>query len=129
MKCQCNAPNDKCPIFGARGVGRRLWEICSGNCPSESPCTEEQREALVESFSYQEHDETIEMRPREKGIQCLHLGEDTGERIKCGPCKGNVRVKVFACAVHSKCTLETKITKELACCEMCKDFKASVLTP
>lgn len=38
---------------------------------------------------------------------CIHLGKETGETVKCLGCQGDVRVKVFACAVYGICLPET----------------------
>ena len=42
-KCRCDGPNRECRRAGLPMVGR-LWEICSGRCPSERPCTISQSE-------------------------------------------------------------------------------------
>ena len=44
------------------------------------------------------------VRPREKLLPCVHLGT-TVEEVRCEPCGGNVRLKVFSCAIHGKCSL------------------------
>ena len=57
---------------------------------------------------------------------CKHLGPEQGLR-RCGSCKGNVRQRVFACAVHGTTTLLD--------CKACPDYKpggksvAKKLTP
>lgn len=55
-------------------------------------------------------------------VACVHRGEATGLR-KCPSCKGSVKVKIFACAIHGECTL-AKPLEGVACCGGCKDFTA-----
>jgi hypothetical protein len=43
---------------------------------------------------------------RRAGVPCVHLGPATGELRDCASCQGNVRSKLFACAVHGDCTLK-----------------------
>jgi hypothetical protein len=49
---------------------------------------------------------------------CPLLGEDTGERVECKACGGNVQLKVMACPVHGKCTVG-KAVGGVACCATC----------
>lgn len=51
---------------------------------------------------------------------CRHLGETVSEE-PCPTCKGAVRVKVFECALHGKCTKALQISS-LACCQACRDY-------
>src|SRR5262249_47235327 len=37
--CSCSTPGF-CPRYQRRMIGR-LYELCSGHCPAERPCTEE----------------------------------------------------------------------------------------
>jgi hypothetical protein len=48
--------------------------------------------------------------------QCFHLGEVTGERL-CATCRGNVRLKVFACShpAHTETTWDE--------CKRCPDHQ------
>jgi hypothetical protein len=39
-KCTCTGPNPDCRRAGQPMVGR-LYELCSGNCPTERPCPPE----------------------------------------------------------------------------------------
>jgi hypothetical protein len=39
---------------------------------------------------------------------CAHRGEHRGETLKCGSCKGTVRLKVWPCAVYGTCTAAVK---------------------
>lgn len=47
---------------------------------------------------------------------CQHLGQQTGLRT-CTSCRGNTRLKVYACAVHGEATL--------AQCRTCGDYRPS----
>lgn len=49
---------------------------------------------------------------------CKHLGSDTGGTVRCSPCGGNVRVKLFGCALLTECTL-TAAVPGIACCRTC----------
>lgn len=46
---------------------------------------------------------------------CVHLGGDTGRKVKCPSCTGHVLLKVFSCAVYGRCT-QGKVAAGLACC-------------
>jgi hypothetical protein len=91
----------------------RLWQICSDNCPPDNPCKEEERQALIASWDKNES----------RRGQCLHLGEPIGEQ-KCETCPGNVRLKIFACALHQKCTPQKQLAG-VTCCAACPDFAAT----
>lgn len=54
---------------------------------------------------------------------CIYFGEPTGEKKHCGPCGGNVQLRLFTCAIHGSCTLATK-TDGVACCKGCNDCVA-----
>lgn len=51
---------------------------------------------------------------------CIHFGAET-RRVECPTCRGNVQVKVFACAVFGECTL-AKSLDGTACCQACEQF-------
>jgi hypothetical protein len=55
------------------------------------------------------------------GAHCVHRG-DMLRLERCRSCRGHVRVKVFACAVHDECTLLQPITGA-ACCRTCPQFE------
>jgi hypothetical protein len=38
QSCRCPEPNPECNRAGIPMVGR-MWELCSGKCPAERPCT------------------------------------------------------------------------------------------
>lgn len=42
------------------------------------------------------------------GLECVHRGDLIREQ-KCDSCRGNVNIKVFACALHGECTMFKKI--------------------
>lgn len=52
---------------------------------------------------------------------CVHLGDYTGDRETCGTCPGNVRIKLYACAVHGKASLVKKLG-DTACCATCPSY-------
>lgn len=55
---------------------------------------------------------------------CRNFGEPTGETEACGSCRGKVRLKVFACAVHPQgCTIAKQVPGR-KCCATCPDFQA-----
>lgn len=59
------------------------------------------------------------------GPPCIHLGEQTGETILCDGCRGKVRIKLFACAVHGSCLPNTskgkETTPEVPKCDGCAE--------
>jgi hypothetical protein len=57
---------------------------------------------------------------RATSLECRHRGEPTGELLDCPSCPaGKVRLRVFACAVHGRCTLEKP--GGVQCCASCPD--------
>lgn len=51
---------------------------------------------------------------------CVNQGKEI--RLEpCASCRGNTRVKVFACAIHGECTLAKKL-EGLECCKRCQDY-------
>lgn len=48
---------------------------------------------------------------------CIHLGEPTGAVVLCKSCKGSVKIKTFACAVHGTCTLSKRVADVPGCCD------------
>lgn len=53
-------------------------------------------------------------------LTCIHRGESTGETRGCKSCRGEVQLKLLACAVHGVC-LPTKEVEGVACCKTCKE--------
>ena len=97
--CHCPAPDARCLRAGLPMVGR-LWELCAGvRCAPER------------STAYRRLWDGRRRRP------CCHLGDDTGERKVCLPCRGRVELKVFACRhpAHGTTTLRE--------CADCPDFE------
>ena len=43
---------------------------------------------------------------------CMHRGREIA-RVKCDSCQGNVMLKVFACDLHSACTLSRRLADKL----------------
>jgi hypothetical protein len=54
-------------------------------------------------------------------VACIHLGVETGEQIDCPECRGTVRVKIFACPLHTSCAI-AKALPGHACCTTCPDY-------
>jgi hypothetical protein len=54
-------------------------------------------------------------------LPCRHLGADNGQTVSCPTCRGKVALKVFSCALHSRCT-PTRAVPEIACCADCADY-------
>jgi SAM-dependent methyltransferase len=52
---------------------------------------------------------------------CVHRGIETGETVECPTCSGTVKLKVLACEVHGKCTVE-KPVEGVQCCKGCPDY-------
>lgn len=53
---------------------------------------------------------------------CRHRGEELGTE-NCPTCRGNIRIKVFACELHERCSLQ-KALEGTACCARCGDYEA-----
>ena len=52
--------------------------------------------------------------------QCHHRGEKI-ERVNCPTCQGNVRVTVFTCPLHERCTISKPIA-DAQTCRGCPDY-------
>lgn len=46
---------------------------------------------------------------------CVHRGEETGQVIQCGSCRGNVGAKLFMCSLHLTCTPRTPVPGHRLC--------------
>ena len=60
---------------------------------------------------------------------CIHLGEVIdGKTVGCVGCSGNVRLKVYACAVHGGCLPQARKEKivqtDVHKCDGCRDHQA-----
>lgn len=51
---------------------------------------------------------------------CQHRGDDI-ERVACPTCSGSVKVVVFGCALHQRCTIQ-KPVEGAGCCGTCRDY-------
>jgi hypothetical protein len=51
---------------------------------------------------------------------CRHRGAEQREE-RCPNCRGFVRVKVFACALHGTCTVARSLDG-IVCCVTCSDY-------
>lgn len=58
---------------------------------------------------------------------CVHRGVPLGAEL-CQGCRGAVRIKTFACALHGACTLAHALA-DVACCAACPDFQAASGNP
>ena len=57
---------------------------------------------------------------------CVHFGAQTGE-VECRTCGGKVSLKVFACAIHQRCTIGKRTEGVAGCCQGCADY--ATVTP
>ncbi len=55
------------------------------------------------------------------GEPCCHRGTVLEEQ-QCRSCRGNVSLKIFACALHGRCTVG-KPLPDCACCATCQDYQ------
>jgi hypothetical protein len=53
---------------------------------------------------------------------CKHIGEATGQTVKCESCQGNTIIKVKKCAIFGECT-EARVINKLPMCETCDSWK------
>lgn len=58
---------------------------------------------------------------RPKPSLCIHRGGQLRQE-KCQTCQGEVRVKVFSCALHGECTLSNKLPN-VRFCGACPDVE------
>ena len=61
-------------------------------------------------------------RDKTKSADCTHRGDEL-RMEQCKTCQGNVRVKVFACAVHGECTLAKQVGVAV-CHPNCPDYES-----
>ena len=54
---------------------------------------------------------------------CANRGEESGES-DCATCKGNVRIKLFACTVHGQCHRSPREVAGVKSCIGCADAQA-----
>jgi hypothetical protein len=115
-------------------IGRR-WEICSGKCPPERPCTAAQSEAfradcdgpkppIVQNATPGNPANVQQAPAQQAGTQrvslgCKFLGEKTGGVEECGSCpNGKTKFFVFSCR-HPK----HKTTTDHFCMQQCPDYE------
>lgn len=55
---------------------------------------------------------------------CRHKGDEL-RRETCQSCAGSWQVKVFACSLHSACSMAKQIDG-VACCAMCGDYSPAL---
>ena len=58
---------------------------------------------------------------------CRHRSEQIDEML-CESCQGQVRIKIFGCHLHDRCSLSLKLT-EMPCCLSCQDYDPRQLEP
>ncbi len=58
--------------------------------------------------------------PGDRVPPCRHLGEPTGGTVVCPGCCGVVALKLFACAIHGRCT-PLRAAPPVPCCLTCPD--------
>jgi hypothetical protein len=58
---------------------------------------------------------------------CRHRGDQVGE-ASCEGCNGRVRIKVFSCNLHCRCTLSNAVPA-IASCLQCADYVSSTELP
>lgn len=58
--------------------------------------------------------------PPKPRTDCQHLGEMIDE-VPCQTCQGSVRLKVFVCTLHFRCT-QGRVHGDFACCATCSDY-------
>jgi hypothetical protein len=59
-------------------------------------------------------------------LSCRHRGEQLGT-VDCEKCKRRVTLKVFACALHERCAIETAAGVKV--CATCADRSARAKLP
>jgi len=55
---------------------------------------------------------------------CRHKGEHVDE-VLCKSCQGHVRIKIFSCQLHGRCSLSTKVAA-FVCCALCTDYELGI---
>lgn len=99
LPCQCDGPG-YCERF-SQDMNPYRWKLC------------QTREDYRSRW-----DQNVEH------YKCEHFGAYTNESRLCQSCKGKVKIKIFDCAIHGKCTFSKCFADgSIACCKGCKDFK------
>ena len=92
----------------------------NGDCYIAEGDTPEVRYRVVDGVV-----EIWEPKPRRNPVSgpCIHLGSQI-DSVKCPSCRGSVTLKVFACEVHGRCTIQKRVDTETACCSACSDYES-----
>lgn len=128
--CRCPEFNAECMRPGHL-VTRQEWEVCSGNCPAllaKNPKASEQVRGEWDrrTAAIAVGQDPFPGRVQEHRPPCVHLGEPTGEKVRCPTCNGNVQIKLMACSVFGQCSTAKKL-EGIACCIGCDKYLASAL--
>jgi hypothetical protein len=74
------------------------------------------------AWNSEAHQELWDFHPKTGIVGCLHRGDPTGEEVDCPGCNGRVRIKIYSCDLHGKCTL-SKETPGVKRCSTCHDYR------
>lgn len=62
-------------------------------------------------------------------LPCIHRGEETGAKVGCQTCGGNVQIKLYACAGgHGTATLAKRLSGH-GCCDGACVERQETITP
>jgi hypothetical protein len=56
----------------------------------------------------------------EKRGVCLYRGDEV-DRVRCNECGGGVMVKVFACEIWGRCTIQKNVGEKV--CQTCQEYQ------
>jgi hypothetical protein len=117
--CRCDGPNAACRRAG-RPMTVPLWGLCSGTaCGAETA-------AMYRELWDRLYAGRAAVAPPAPAGPCRFLGGPTGDTVACPTCRGRVMLKVFACAVHGRCTLAANGGAMAAC--PCPQYEPSPAT-
>lgn len=110
----CSGPGcHLCWLAENVGAYQQLWGL-----PITAPVNVNPEPVYNPAHDIQPKEEIKIVRP-----PCSHLGDDTGRRVTCPTCKGNVQLKLFTCDVHGNCTRENAV-QGITCCKNCPDYSS-----
>lgn len=110
--CNCQSP-EQCQ-YGKHG---RSFDICRGHDEAGNEVlTADRRAAYRDLWQQQSAGNGAPVPP---AITCTRLGEVV-RQTGCPTCRGQVLLKIFACPLHTECTLMRSL-EGLACCAKCSD--------
>jgi hypothetical protein len=92
MSCTCEQ-HGFCPVYGIP-MTEHLWKICRGEVLTPEACA-----AYRANWA-----RMTPGQPPKDNADCVHRGGEL-RREQCESCTGRIQVKIFACTVHSECTL------------------------